>query len=217
MNSKGADQTAWLRRLICAFVLCIMAKTGFLMTWLNCSWIFVRPNHSLNDFFFLHISEACFLHISEAFFLNISEVFFLHISEAQSIVHFRLISINVYPTCLAFVSLHVLEGFNFVNSKRENLTRNFNGLHKLMIINSTTTFFVLNVKFCKFYAISHTFSRTLDTLLFSPKSGVFSRRSIQADRQTGQPFSRTVAVLARGPTSTPSDLLALINWSSWDK
>ena len=31
MNSEGADQ---MRRLICAFVVCIWQKTGFLMTWL---------------------------------------------------------------------------------------------------------------------------------------------------------------------------------------
>ena len=32
MNNKGADQTAWMRRLICASA---YGKTGFLVTWLN--------------------------------------------------------------------------------------------------------------------------------------------------------------------------------------
>ena len=31
MNNKGADQTAWMRRLICVFVVCIWHKTHFLM------------------------------------------------------------------------------------------------------------------------------------------------------------------------------------------
>ena len=35
MNNKGADQTAWMRRLICAFVVRIWHKTHFLMAWLN--------------------------------------------------------------------------------------------------------------------------------------------------------------------------------------
>ena len=34
VNNKGADQTAWMRRLICVFVVRIWHKTGFLMTWL---------------------------------------------------------------------------------------------------------------------------------------------------------------------------------------
>ena len=34
-NNKGADQTAWVRRLICAFVVRIWHETGFLMTWLT--------------------------------------------------------------------------------------------------------------------------------------------------------------------------------------
>ena len=34
MNNKGADQTARMCRLICTFVVRIMAKSGFLMTWL---------------------------------------------------------------------------------------------------------------------------------------------------------------------------------------
>ena len=33
-NNKGADQTVQMRRLICTFVV-RMAKTGFLVTWLN--------------------------------------------------------------------------------------------------------------------------------------------------------------------------------------
>ena len=33
-NNKGTDQTARMRRLICAFVVCIWHKTHFLMAWL---------------------------------------------------------------------------------------------------------------------------------------------------------------------------------------
>ena len=33
MNNKGADQTARMRRLICAFVVRILHKTHFRMTW----------------------------------------------------------------------------------------------------------------------------------------------------------------------------------------
>ena len=32
-NNKGADQTVRMRRLICAFVVCIWHKTRFRMTW----------------------------------------------------------------------------------------------------------------------------------------------------------------------------------------
>ena len=34
-NNKGADQIARMRRLICTFVVRIVPKTGFLMTWLK--------------------------------------------------------------------------------------------------------------------------------------------------------------------------------------
>ena len=34
-SNKGADQTVWMRRLICAFVVRIWHKTGFLMIWLT--------------------------------------------------------------------------------------------------------------------------------------------------------------------------------------
>ena len=34
VNNKGADQTARMRRLICAFVVRIWHKQVFLMTWL---------------------------------------------------------------------------------------------------------------------------------------------------------------------------------------
>ena len=37
VNNSGADQTARMRRLICAFIVRIWHKTGFLMTWLICS------------------------------------------------------------------------------------------------------------------------------------------------------------------------------------
>ena len=35
MRKKGADQTVQMRRLICAFVVCIRHKTGFPMTRVN--------------------------------------------------------------------------------------------------------------------------------------------------------------------------------------
>ena len=35
-NNKGTDQTAWMHRLICAFVVRIWHKSGFLMMWLKC-------------------------------------------------------------------------------------------------------------------------------------------------------------------------------------
>ena len=33
MNNKGVGHTAWMRRLICTFVVCIWHKTHFRMTW----------------------------------------------------------------------------------------------------------------------------------------------------------------------------------------
>ena len=38
MNNKGADQTAWMHRLICAFVVCIWHTTHFLMARLMYIW-----------------------------------------------------------------------------------------------------------------------------------------------------------------------------------
>ena len=48
VNNKGADQTAWMRRLMCTFVVCIWHKIGFLMTRLSCIgyWSLPLPNIS---------------------------------------------------------------------------------------------------------------------------------------------------------------------------
>ena len=50
-NNKGPDQTAWMCRLICAVVVCVGHKAGFLMTlliWvcLLVTWVLLSPNLS---------------------------------------------------------------------------------------------------------------------------------------------------------------------------
>ena len=53
MNNKGADQTAWMRRLICAFVVRLWHKQVFFMTWLLCFFcICLSGMHYFLSFFF---------------------------------------------------------------------------------------------------------------------------------------------------------------------
>ena len=56
MNNKGADQSAWMRRLVCAFVVRKLLKTGFLAS---------RPIYDLkliftkNPYFFSVCNSCC--------------------------------------------------------------------------------------------------------------------------------------------------------------
>ena len=41
-NNKGPDQTAWMSRLVCAFVVHKPPKTGFLVSWSISWWLWVK-------------------------------------------------------------------------------------------------------------------------------------------------------------------------------
>ena len=56
MNDKGADQTAQMRRLVCAFVVRKLSKTGFLATKPICDQI-------------AHIMSVLSVHIAEDYFV----------------------------------------------------------------------------------------------------------------------------------------------------